>query len=46
MAIWKLTEKESGSCPVPSQRDWLDGGAANEESQKNDILEEKAELRF
>lgn len=41
-----LEKRNQGSCPVPSQSDWLDGGAANEESKRKGILEKKRRFNF
>lgn len=39
-----LQKRNQDSCLVPSQSDWLDGGAANEEPKRKGILEKKADL--
>lgn len=41
-----LLKRSQDSCPVPSQRDWLDGGAANEESKKERDFSGKSTVKM
>lgn len=41
-----LQKRSQDSCPVPSQSDWLDGGAANEESKKERDFSGKSRVKM